>query len=119
MAYPADGIPRSLDSFLSHKQVFNLLRSEEDEEYYDTVVYDDYFLTPGEIRTVANITLREKPQIFDVYRDALYSLSGAVELNGLDDEYTVHQDHELRLYEGNRMVHKSYTPTPSTNVSWV
>ena len=40
-------------------------------------------------------------------------MSGEIELNGLDDEYSVHQDHELLLYEGNRRVFHKFHPTPS------
>ena len=58
--------------------------------------------------------LREKPVIFDIYRDAMYSLQGEVELHGLDDEYSVHQSHILSMYEGNRKINRMYQPTPST-----
>lgn len=46
--------------------------------------------------------LREKPAIFDKYRDAMYSLSGPVPMNGFDDEFSVKQSHSLHAYEGNR-----------------
>ena len=78
-----------------------------------TLVYEDSFLTPGNYHFTINRTLREKPKIFDIYRDALYSMSGEIELNGLEDEYTVHQDHELLLYEGNRHISHKFHPTPS------
>lgn len=57
--------------------------------------------------------LREKPVRFDIYRDAMYSLSGEVELNDLDDEYSVEQSHRLIMYNGNHKLNSLYKPTPS------
>lgn len=57
--------------------------------------------------------IREKPVIFDIYRDALHGLSGEVELNGLDDEYSVNQSHVLSMYMGNKKLSSLYKPTPS------
>lgn len=56
--------------------------------------------------------LREKPKLFDKYRDALYSLSGAVDLKGLSDEFSIHQSHEIHLYRGNKLLKSPFKPTP-------
>ena len=61
--------------------------------------------------------LREKPALSDKYRDALFSLSGPVPLNGFDDEFSVKQSHRLHLFEGNRDVGVSFQPTRSTRSS--
>lgn len=108
------------DSSLSHDFPDKTLRNpQESSLVYQSLnsllkLYIDLYQqnTVGNRIKVTN-TLREKPVIFDIYRDALYSLSGAVELNGLDDEYSVQQSHRLSLYQGNHKLHKSYQPTPS------
>ena len=108
------------DSSLSHDFPDKILRNpQESALVYQSLnsllkLYIDLYQqnTVGNRIKVTN-TFREKPVIFDIYRDALYSLSGAVELNGLDDEYSVQQSHRLSLYQGNRKLHKSYQPTPS------
>ena len=56
--------------------------------------------------------LREKPELFDKYRDALYNMGGAVELSGLKDEYSIHQSHEFHMYSGNKMIKSPFRPTP-------
>ena len=56
--------------------------------------------------------LREKPELFDKYRDALYNMGGAVDLSGLKDEYSVHQSHEFHMYSGNKMIKSPFQPTP-------
>lgn len=108
------------DSSLSHDFPDKILRNpQESSLVYQSLnsllkLYIDLYQqnTVGNRIKVTN-TFREKPVIFDIYRDALYSLSGAVELNGLDDEYSVQQSHRLSLYQGNRKLHKSYQQTPS------
>ncbi|KAK8825130.1 hypothetical protein WA556_006418 [Blastocystis sp. ATCC 50177/Nand II] len=55
--------------------------------------------------------LREKPAIFDKYRDAMYSLSGPVPMNGFDDEFSVKQSYSLHAYEGNRDTKRGFRKT--------
>ena len=61
--------------------------------------------------------LREKPAIFDKYRDAMYSLSGPVPMNGFDDEFSVKQSHSLHAYEGNRDTKGGFRKTKSSPAS--
>lgn len=112
-----DGIQMSAERIMQKSSSFRIIQKSEDDNPI-TLVYDDSFLAPGNYHFTNNRTLREKPKIFDVYRDALYSMSGEIELNGLDDEYTVHQDHELLLYEGNRRISHKFHPTPSLSRSF-
>ena len=64
--------------------------------------------------------LREKPVLFDKYRDALYNMGGAVDLSGLKDEYSVHQSHEYHVYSGNKMIKSPFKPTPcNIRMRWI
>lgn len=108
-----DDVQKSAKRMMQKSSSFRIVQ-ESEEDNPVTLVYEDSFLPPGNYQFINNRTLREKPKIFDVYRDALYSMSGEIELNGLDDEYTVHQDHELLLYEGNRRILHKFHPTPSS-----
>ena len=112
-----DGAQMSAGEIMQKSSSFRIIQKSEDDNPI-TLVYDDSFLAPGNYHFTNNRTLREKPKIFDVYRDALYSMSGEIELNGLNDEYTVHQDHELLLYEGNRRISRKFHPTPSLSRSF-
>lgn len=67
---------------------------------------------------LSHIALREKPVLSDKYRDAMYSLSGPVYLNGFDDEFSVKQSHSLHTYEGNRDMKDGFHKTKSIATSF-